>query len=125
MRLARIIIRVSNLDRSVEFWTSAVGFEMVGSGGPFAFIDGGGVQLAIHQIDERPDDLSLTELVLEFDDVRSAFDALRERGVAFEVDLRTVTTEGDRELLAAHFRDPDGHLASVTGWFPSRPRRRR
>jgi hypothetical protein len=27
-----------------------------------------------------------------------------------------VTTAGDRTLHATHFRDPDGHFWSVTGW---------
>jgi hypothetical protein len=37
-------------------------------------------------------------------------------GVPFEVEPRPVTSDGERTLLAAHFRDPDGHLVSVTGW---------
>jgi hypothetical protein len=41
------------------------------------------------------------------------------RGVPFEVELRPVSTDGERQLLAAHFRDPDGNLASLTGWAPA------
>ena len=57
-----------------------------------------------------------TEIVMEFDDVRAAYEELSGRGVPFEIELRPVTSDGERDLLAAHFRDPDGHVASVTGW---------
>lgn len=116
MQIHRLILRVSDLETSVEFWTGKVGLELAGKGGGFAFLDGGGVQLALNQVDEVPDDASLTEIVFQVDDVRAVFDELSGRGVPFEVDLRPVTSDGNHELLAAHFRDPDGHLASVTGW---------
>jgi len=32
------------------------------------------------------------------------------------VSLRA-TTDGDRVLYAANFRDPDGHVLSITGWI--------
>lgn len=117
MRIHRIILRVTDLDASVSFWTEQVGLELSGRGGPFAFIDGGGCQLALNQVDELAVDESLTEIVLEVDDVRASYDDLAARGVPFEVELRTVTTDGNHDLWAAHFRDPDGHLASLTGWI--------
>lgn len=116
MRIHRLILRVSDLDTSVEFWTRKVGLELAGKGGGFAFLDGGGAQLVLNRVDEVPDDSSLTEIVFQEDNVRAAYDELSGRGVPFEVDLRPVTSDGNHELLAAHFRDPHGHLASLTGW---------
>ena len=116
MRIGQIILRVADLDRSVTFWTESVGLALSTSAGTFAFLDGDGVQLTLNQVDEPPADQSLTEIVLEVDDVRASFLELTGRGVPFEVELRPVTSDGQRELLAAHFRDPDGHLASVVGW---------
>ena len=117
MNIARVILRASDLELSTAFWAETVGLSVVFSGGPFVFLDGGGVQLALNQAQggmER--DESFTELVFEVDDVISAYAELSERGVPFEVELRPVTEDADRELLAAHFRDSDGHVASVTGW---------
>lgn len=119
MRIARIILRVSDLERSVDFWTARVGFDLTMQAGTFAFVDGGTVGLVLNQIEEVPADGSLTEIVIEFDDVRAGFNELSGRGVSFEVDLRAVTSDGERDLLAAHFYDPDGHLGSVTGWVTS------
>ena len=116
MRLARIILRISDIERSVEFWSQTVGLQVVGGGGPFQFLDGGGVQLALNEVNGLAGDDSLTEIVFEVDDVEAAHGELSERGVPFEVQPRAVMSDGDRELWAAHFRDPDGHLASLTGW---------
>lgn len=116
MRIGRLILRVSDLDRSVEFWSELVGLEVSDRAGSFAFLDGGGVQLALNQVSDAPKDVSLTEVVLESDDVRASYDDLAARGVPLDVALRPVMSDGSRQLLAAHFRDPDGHLCSVTGW---------
>lgn len=116
MQIHRVILRVADLEKSAEFWTEKVGLELAGKGGGFAFLGRGGPQLVLNRIDEVPDDSSLTEIVFQEDDVRAAYDVLAGRGVPFEVELRPVTSDGSHELLAAHFRDPDGHLASLTGW---------
>lgn len=116
MRIGQVILRVADLDQSVAFWTERVGLALTMRAGTFAFLDGGGPQLALNQVEERPTDGSLTEIVFEVDDVRAAHAELVGRGVPFEVELRPVTSDGERDLLAAHFHDPDGHLASLTGW---------
>lgn len=116
MRISQVILRVGDLERAVSFWSDTVGLDLVMKTENFAFLDGGGTQLALNQVEGVPADDSLTEIVLEFDDVRGAFDQLSEQGVPFEVELRPVTSDGSRELLASHFRDQDGHLASVVGW---------
>lgn len=118
MRIGQIILRVADLDASVEFWTEKVGFRLSGRAEAFAFLAGDSVGLTLNQVGSVPADESLTEIVIEADDVRVDFQELKERGVPFEVELRTVTADGNRELLAAHFRDPDGHLASLVGWVP-------
>jgi catechol 2,3-dioxygenase-like lactoylglutathione lyase family enzyme len=62
------------------------------------------------------DDQSLTEIVFEVDDVVASHSEMSAKGVPFEVEPRTVTSDGARDLLATHFRDPDGHVASITAW---------
>lgn len=116
MEITRVILRVTDLQKSVAFWSEVVGLEVASAGGPFAFLDGGGVQLALNEVDAPIEDRSMTEIVFEVGDIVTAHADLAERGVPFEVDPRPVTADGDRELLATHFRDPDGHLASITGW---------
>jgi catechol 2,3-dioxygenase-like lactoylglutathione lyase family enzyme len=116
MRIGQIILRVADMDRSVRFWSMAVGFEVRMKGEAFSFLDGGTIQLALNRIDEAPNDESLTEIVIEVDDVNASHEELSSRGVRLEVEPRAVMADGERELWATHFTDPDGHLASNLGW---------
>ena len=116
MRLSNIIIRVADLGDSVSFWRDLVGLDLSWSGDEFAFFVIGDNQLTLNQPLMSEDQTSDTEIVFEVEDVHSVVSEMRERGVPFEVEPRAVTSDGERTLFAAHFRDPDGHVASVTGW---------
>jgi catechol 2,3-dioxygenase-like lactoylglutathione lyase family enzyme len=116
MKVSTVILRTSDLDRSVEFWTEKVGLLLLGRHEAFAFLDAGSIQLALNQVDDEIEDHSMTEVVLEVDDMSAAYVEMTARGVPFEVEPRVVTSDGSRSLLAAHFYDPDGHGASITGW---------
>jgi catechol 2,3-dioxygenase-like lactoylglutathione lyase family enzyme len=119
-RLATVILRVADLERSLAFWRDRVGLPVKGAGGPFAFLDAGGVALALNAVAPPAEPggglPALTELVLEAADVRAAHAELSARRVPFRTPPRPVTGDATRELWACDFRDPDGHLASITGW---------
>ena len=119
MKLSNVILRVSDLEPSITFWRDMVGLDLIFSSGEFAFLALGDSQLVLNQPVDFESQRSDTEIVLEVDDLAVAFEEMKERGVRFEVDPRPVTSDGERDLLATHFRDPDGHLASVTGWVES------
>lgn len=116
MRIGQVILRVSDLERSIAFWSQTVGLDLALQAGNFAFLEAGDIQLTLNEVDRALEDASLTEIVFELDDIRAGHAGLVERQVPFEVELRPVTADGSRELWAAHFHDPDGHLASVVGW---------
>ena len=116
MRLSNVILRVSDLAGSVVFWRDLVGLDLRWSGDEFAFFAIGESQLTLNQPLVFEDQTSDTEIVFEVEDVHSVIAEMRERGVPFDVEPRAVTSDGERTLYAAHFRDPDGHVASVTGW---------
>jgi catechol 2,3-dioxygenase-like lactoylglutathione lyase family enzyme len=105
-----------DLDRAVQFWQATVGLELVRQSAGFAFFAAGATELILSEVPREQMVASLTEVVFSVDDVLETHRRLGERGVPFEVDPRPVMREGDRQLLATHFRDPDGNLASVTGW---------
>jgi catechol 2,3-dioxygenase-like lactoylglutathione lyase family enzyme len=109
-------LRVSDLERSVAFWRDLVGLELGFASAEFAFFGVGDIQIALNQPEVFREQTSDTEVVIEVDDVASAYASMKERGVPFEVEPRPVTSDGQRTLLAAHFRDPDGHAASISGW---------
>jgi catechol 2,3-dioxygenase-like lactoylglutathione lyase family enzyme len=119
MKLSYVILRVSDIEKSVAFWRDQVGLKTDWTGGEFAFFPLGESHLVLNQPPSFEPQVSDTEVVLGVDDVMPAYDELKDRGVPFEVAPRPVTSDGTRSLLSAYFRDPDGHLASVTGWVES------
>jgi catechol 2,3-dioxygenase-like lactoylglutathione lyase family enzyme len=116
MRLSNVILRVADLENSVVFWRDLVGLDLSWSGDEFAFFAIGDNQLTLNQPLVFEDQTSDTEIVFEVEDVHSVISEMRGRGVPLEVEPRAVTSDGERTLFAAHFRDPDGHVASGTGW---------
>lgn len=103
--------------RSVAFYRDVVGLDVLGEGPAFAFLDAGTIRLALNEQPGTADqDRGLTEVVLQVDDVQAAYQAMAARRVEFRVEPREVMRQGDRALYAADFRDPDGHVLSITGW---------
>jgi catechol 2,3-dioxygenase-like lactoylglutathione lyase family enzyme len=118
MDVSHVILRVSDLERALEFYRDRVGFSVLGATDAFAFLDGGAIRIALNVRPSQPADNSLTEIVLEVDDIVAEHTAMKGRGIPFEVRPREVMRDGNRSLHAAHFADPDGHLWSITGWIP-------
>jgi hypothetical protein len=80
----------------------------------FAFLDGGGVTLSLN--DRGATGAGCVEVVFAVDDVHAVHAELARRGVVFRVTPRPVMRAGDRDLAAADFTDPDGHVLTITGW---------
>ena len=122
-----MILRVADLGRAVEFYRDLLGLQVSSVGPAFAFFDLGAVHLALNRVDggDPAAAASTTELTLEVDDPVRVHRKWTDAGVEFSVDLRPVMEQDGRRLMAAHFRDPDGHLVSLTGWVEAgsdRPR---
>lgn len=120
--LSSVILRVADLERALAFWRDGVGLPVKASAGSFALLGEGPVALVLSRPERPPETstgglASLTEVVVEVPDVRVAHAEMSARGVPFRTAPRAVTRQGERELWACDFRDPDGHLASITGWI--------
>jgi catechol 2,3-dioxygenase-like lactoylglutathione lyase family enzyme len=126
-RVSNLILRVADLPRALAFYRDTLGMGVRFASDEFAFLDGGGIALVLNKPEAPPAQASaglaaLTEVVLEVDDVRARYAELEKRGVPFSREPRPVTSDAQRDLLATDFRDPDGHVLSLTGWVP-RPAR--
>ncbi|MDH3260235.1 MAG: VOC family protein [Acidimicrobiia bacterium] len=117
-KISNIILRVGELERSLEFYRDRLGMTVLGASGTFAFLDGGGVTLVLNAIgtEMEANPPGLVEVVFEVDDVDAAHLALTEAGVQFRLEPRVVMSSDGRDLLAADLRDPDGNILSITGW---------
>lgn len=117
-RLSHIILRVSSMDRAVEFWAGTLGFTVLSRSEEFTFLEAGSCRVALNRREGGDEAArhSLTEMVIEAAEPRVLYDEWHGAGVPFEVGLRPVAEGEAGTLLAAHFRDPDGHLVSLSGW---------
>lgn len=116
VRASHVILRVRDMDRALTFYRDRVGLEVLSQSAIMSYVDAGAIRIALNLMPDLTADESLTEIVLETDNVRVAYAQMHARGVPFEVEPRVVTQDGARSLVATHFRDPDGHLLSIAGW---------
>ena len=112
-KVGYVMMPVRDLARSLAFYRDALGLAVRFAGDEFAFLDGGGVALALRQAANLGEVAAETsvEVVFEVEDIDAAYDSLRARGVPFRIAPRLAT--GDRHV--ADFRDPDGHVLSIFG----------
>ena len=114
-----VMLGVSEMGRSLEFYRDKLGLGFKGQNEGFAFLDGGAVMLCLSEALGRVGDPipGATEVVFSVGDVRGAHEALRARGVRFTHEPRTVTGP----MWAANFNDPDGHKLSIFGPEGAKP----
>ena len=105
-------------EESKQFYQSVIGLTLV-ENSPYALVfDANGTELRLQKIDEVVPN-SATALGWAVDDIDTQVRALAERGVHFEVfpgieqdESGVWVTPGGSKV--AWFRDPDGHLLSLT-----------
>jgi catechol 2,3-dioxygenase-like lactoylglutathione lyase family enzyme len=115
MKLANVIILVSDLERAGRFYCDTLGLKETGRvEGEFVFFDAGGATLAIRATARKlnPGD---GEISFEVPDVMATYRSLKGR-IAFSTPPRAVTGNEKMDLYSANFEDPDGHSLSITGW---------
>jgi catechol 2,3-dioxygenase-like lactoylglutathione lyase family enzyme len=112
-RIGVVMLGAKDLARSVAFYRDQLGLTVQQQIPGFAFLDGGGVTLALSEPVARASEhmVGATELVFSVDSVRPAFEALKARGVSFVNEPRLVSPP----MWAANFTDPDGHRLSIFG----------
>jgi catechol 2,3-dioxygenase-like lactoylglutathione lyase family enzyme len=115
-KVGQVILPVKDPSKSVFFYGDTLGMKVKQTNPEeFAFFDGGGIELVLHQI-VRAAPPDPTEIVQQVPDVQATFQAFKAKGVHFSYPPRAVTGDGSSELYATDFRDPDGHVLSITSW---------
>ena len=115
-KIGNLIIPVTDLERSRKFYCETLGMKQVGSvPGEFAFLDAGGMTLALRETDNTVVKCGC-EYSFQVEDINAAYQELSAKGVHFSQKPRMVTGDAKRQLFATDFRDPDGHILSINGW---------
>jgi DNA-binding CsgD family transcriptional regulator/catechol 2,3-dioxygenase-like lactoylglutathione lyase family enzyme len=109
--LAQISRTVRDIKESEAWYGQTLGLKHLYSFGSLAFFDCGGTRLYLHA-QEKPGAESI--LYLRVADVRSAYEALRARGVEFGDVPHMIHRHADgTEEWMAHFRDPEGRPLAI------------
>ena len=110
-KIGVVMLGVRDLVNSVAFYRDKLGMTVQQQIPGFAFLDGGGVTLALSEAIAKASEhmVGATEVVFKVEGVRSAYESLTERGVRFLNEPRVVAGE----MWAANFTDPDGHRLRV------------
>jgi len=112
-QISIVMLGVRDLAQSTAFYREQLGLPVKGETPGFAFLDAGLVTLCLSEPLARASGQTVgaTELVFPVENVRVAYQSLREKGVTFLNEPRNVTGPS----WAANFTDPDGHKLSVFG----------
>ncbi|MBF8377205.1 VOC family protein [Alicyclobacillus mali] len=115
IKLEHTGVMVSNLDRSIAFYTDVLGMELLGTldhntpGIRLAFLSYPGQTAQLELIegyaDELPDEGQVHHLAITVDDIEAEVDRLRAEGVRFLDEAITTLRNGARYIF---FSGPDG-----------------
>ncbi|WP_460496962.1 VOC family protein, partial [Glycomyces tarimensis] len=106
---------VADLQRSVEFYTEALGLVIVDRTTEAAVLEAGfGKVLLWERPDAPPGETGIMHLTFEVGDIDAAFTEMNDAGVEFLHLPRTALLGQNYQLRAAAFRDPDGHGLAIT-----------
>ncbi|SDE28708.1 glyoxalase/bleomycin resistance/dioxygenase family protein [Glycomyces harbinensis] len=106
---------VADLQRSVEFYTDALGLQVADQTDEAAVLDAGfGKILLWERPDAPPGETGVMHLTFEVGDIDATFAEMNEAGVEFLHLPRTALLGKNYQMRAAAFRDPDGHGLAIT-----------
>ena len=108
-----VMLSVQNVARSLDFYRDKLGLTVQNQIPGFAFMDAGKVTLCLSEpaAKARGQAPGAGEIVFSVEDVTGAYQALREKGVQFTHEPRSVAPG----TWVANFDDPDGNHLSIFG----------
>ncbi len=115
--IGQIALHVTDVERSVKFYSDQLGMTKVFDAPNLAFFDNAGVRLMLSAGEGEPSgDRSV--IYYRVDDIDAALSDLAANGVEFQDEPQVIHASEGYELRMAFFKDPDGNqlaLMSETG----------
>lgn len=113
-KIGQIAIPVSDLERAVAFYRDVLGMKFLFQAPPgLAFFDCGGVRLMLDVPAKEQDNSYASIIYYKVEDLPTAFETLKARGVIFEQAPELVAKMPDHELWMAFLKDPDGNMLGL------------
>ncbi|HCT77316.1 MAG TPA: glyoxalase [Micromonosporaceae bacterium] len=112
-----LTVLVTDLVRSLRFYRDMLGFYEIDGGPTSVVLASGDTRVVLVTAEESaPVHRRMVHLNLEVGDVEAVYQELKVRGVRFTYAPRVVNRGERLELVAAAFKDPDGHGIAITQW---------
>lgn len=112
-----ITVQVTELERSLVFYRDLLGFYEIDGGADTVILASGDTRIVLVTSPElEPIHRRLVHINLEVGDVEAVYQELKVRGVRFIYPPQVVNRGERLELVAAAFKDPDGHGIAITQW---------
>jgi catechol 2,3-dioxygenase-like lactoylglutathione lyase family enzyme len=109
---------VSDISTSVKWYGEVLGLPHLYTFGDLAFFDCGGTRLFLSAA-EPSENAEPSVLYFRVENIETAYDELRDRGVEFEAAPHLIHRhESGMEEWMAFFPDPDGHLLAIMAQVP-------
>lgn len=112
-RIGQIAIVVQDVERATAFYRDALGIRFLFAFPGLAFFDCDGVRIMLSRPEKKEFDHPASILYFKVADIRSAFDSLRARNVAFEDEPHVVARMPDHDLWMTFFHDLDGNTFAL------------
>ena len=113
-KIGQIAIPVADLERAVAFYRDVLGVKFLFQAPPgLAFFDCGGVRLMLDVPAKEQENQYASIVYYKVEDLPSAYETLKARGVIFEQAPELVAKMPDHELWMAFLKDPDGNMLGL------------
>jgi methylmalonyl-CoA/ethylmalonyl-CoA epimerase len=114
--IGQIAVTVHDVGRALEFYRDTLGLRFLFQVPNLAFLDCGGIRLMLTPAENGPEGKPRwfsSILYFKVDDIESATETLKSRGLGFDQEPHLVAKMPDHELWMAFFRDPDDNILAL------------
>jgi methylmalonyl-CoA/ethylmalonyl-CoA epimerase len=110
--IGQIALTIRQLGPAVEFYRDKLRIRLLFEAPNMAFFDCGGIRLMLGPPEGTKESFN-SILYFKVDDIQSAAETLKSRGVVFERGPHLVAKMPDHDLWLAFFRDPEGNVLAL------------
>ena len=115
-RIGQIAVNVHDLERATAFYRDRLGMHFLFSAPNLAFFQCGEVTLLLDVPETAEFDHPSSVIYFTVDDIDSAYETLKSRGVTFRAEPHVIHRTESRDLWMAFFQDLDENTLALMSW---------
>lgn len=119
-KIGQIAVNAHDLERAIKFYRDVLGMTFLFQAPGMAFLDCGGVRIMLAAPDSPESEYPASIIYYKVDDIHSAHDLLRARGVQFQTEPRLVHKADEHDLWMTFFRDSESNVLALMSEVPRR-----